>query len=101
MHLSIAMLILVMCFYLWSKFDATSSKLQFYEIYPWITTLGISYIVGLDGINIMLLILTVFLTLALESQHDIVLPVVNDSLTVLYNVMFVYNKSCACNSCII
>jgi proton-translocating NADH-quinone oxidoreductase chain M len=35
---------------------------QFYESYPWIKSLGISYIVGLDGISLPLFLLTTLLS---------------------------------------
>lgn len=42
-------------------FDAASSKYQFAEAYDWIPRLHINYIVGIDGISILLVILTTFI----------------------------------------
>ena len=59
---------------LWSRFDPASADFQFVERHAWIPAFGISYFVGVDGISLLLLVLTGFLTpLALlgswESVH--------------------------------
>jgi NADH-quinone oxidoreductase subunit M len=59
---------------LWSRFVPESADFQFVERHPWIPAFGITYAVGVDGISLMLLVLTAFLTpLALlgswESVH--------------------------------
>ena len=59
---------------LWSRFDPASADFQFVERHAWIPAFGISYSVGVDGISLLLLVLTGFLTpLALlgswESVH--------------------------------
>ena len=56
-------------------FDGSSSAMQFVERYLWIEKLDISYAVGIDGLSLLLVVLTTFLTpLALlaswESIHD-------------------------------
>ena len=43
-------------------FDAANTQMQFVEQYPWIANLDISYFVGVDGISILLVVLTTFLT---------------------------------------
>lgn len=43
-------------------FDSSSAALQFVEKVTWIQRFGISYFVGVDGINLMLILLTTFLT---------------------------------------
>lgn len=43
-------------------FDPSNTQMQFVEQYPWITGLDISYMVGVDGISILLVVLTTFLT---------------------------------------
>ena len=43
-------------------FDAANTQLQFVEKYPWIAALDISYFVGVDGLSILLIVLTTFLT---------------------------------------
>jgi NADH-quinone oxidoreductase subunit M len=43
-------------------FDAANAQMQFVEQYPWIVGLDISYFVGVDGLSILLVVLTTFLT---------------------------------------
>jgi NADH-quinone oxidoreductase subunit M len=45
------------------RFDASTAAMQFFEHYDWIPALGISYEVGVDGISLLLVVLTTFLTL--------------------------------------
>jgi NADH-quinone oxidoreductase subunit M len=47
---------------LWWQFDAASADFQFVERYAWIPSFGISYAVGVDGISLLLVVLTAFLT---------------------------------------
>src|SRR5258708_14207165 len=59
---------------LWSRFNVASGDFQFVERHAWIPAFGIEYFVGVDGISLLLLVLTGFLTpLALlgswESVH--------------------------------
>ena len=42
-------------------FDSSSAALQMVEKMPWIERFGISYFVGIDGISLMLVMLTTFL----------------------------------------
>jgi NADH-quinone oxidoreductase subunit M len=60
---------------LWSRFDALSPEFQFTERHAWMPSFGISYFVGVDGISLLLVVLTGFLTpIALlgswESVHE-------------------------------
>src|SRR5580765_6438482 len=58
---------------LWARFDASSAEFQFVERHAWIPSFGISYAVGVDGISLLLLVLTGFLTpLALLSSWELV-----------------------------
>lgn len=43
------------------KFDSASAALQLVEKTPWIERFGISYFLGVDGISVMLVMLTTFL----------------------------------------
>ncbi len=43
---------------LYSGFDAASAKYQFGEVHQWIPSLHISYTVGVDGISLLLVLLT-------------------------------------------
>ncbi len=47
---------------LWAGFDQASADYQFVERHPWIPAFGIDYSVGVDGISLMLVVLTGFLT---------------------------------------
>ena len=59
---------------LWARFDSTSAEFQFVERVPWIhidPTLAIDYYVGIDGISLLLVVLTAFLTpIALLSSWE-------------------------------
>src|SRR5919199_4990466 len=56
---------------LWSRFNAASGDFQFVERHAWIPAFGISYFVGVDGISLLLLVLTAFLTpIALLSSWE-------------------------------
>jgi NADH-quinone oxidoreductase subunit M len=57
--------------WLWWHFDPTSAEYQFVERYGWIPSFGIEYLIGIDGISLLLLVLTGFLTpLALLSSWE-------------------------------
>lgn len=47
---------------LWSGFDSSQAGLQFVERAAWMPTLGIQYAVGVDGISVLLVLLTALLT---------------------------------------
>src|SRR3954469_6783847 len=56
---------------LWWRFDPASADYQFVERHAWIPAFGIQYLVGVDGISLLLIVLTGFLTpLALLSSWD-------------------------------
>jgi NADH-quinone oxidoreductase subunit M len=53
---------------LWTGFDGDSAEIQFEELGRWMPSLGVSYHIGVDGISLLLVLLTTFLTpLALAS----------------------------------
>jgi NADH-quinone oxidoreductase subunit M len=47
--------------FLWNRFDPSGAEFQFLEKTPWIKDLGISYHLGIDGISLLLIMLTTFL----------------------------------------
>jgi len=47
---------------LWWNFDIALRGFQFRETHPWIPALGITYAVGIDGISLVLVLLTTILT---------------------------------------
>jgi NADH-quinone oxidoreductase subunit M len=46
----------------WARFDSTDASYQLVESVPWIPSFGISYLVGVDGVSLLLVLLTAFLT---------------------------------------
>jgi NADH-quinone oxidoreductase subunit M len=46
---------------LYQAFDAADPALQFATVRPWIPSWGVSYAIGLDGANVLLVLLTAFL----------------------------------------
>ena len=46
---------------LWSGFDATRTGYQFVERAPWLPHYGIHWFAGIDGISLLLVLLTTFL----------------------------------------
>jgi len=58
---------------LFSGFDPSGTGFQFVEYVPWLPDLGIHYYVGVDGISLLLIILTTFLmpVIFLASKNDI------------------------------
>ena len=60
--LFISLLIFAGSLYLYQQFDGTSAELQFVEKYRWLPDYGISYFVAVDGLSLLLVVLTAFLT---------------------------------------
>jgi NADH-quinone oxidoreductase subunit M len=54
---------------LWSCFDQTTAKYQFVELRHWFPALNLDYVVGVDGISVLLVLLTtlVIVTLLMET----------------------------------
>src|SRR5207249_11261274 len=54
---------------LWTGFDAGDADMQFEELLRWMPGLGVGYHVGVDGISVLLVLLTTFLMpVALRSE---------------------------------
>src|SRR5687767_14142118 len=47
---------------MWAGFNPVSAEYQFVERYSWLPDFGVSYHVGVDGISLLLVVLTTFLT---------------------------------------
>ncbi|WP_305044836.1 complex I subunit 4 family protein [Geoalkalibacter sp.] len=45
---------------LYTQFDATTAQYQFVELRHWLPALGLDYVVGVDGISVLLVLLTTF-----------------------------------------
>jgi NADH-quinone oxidoreductase subunit M len=48
----------VVAFLLWRNFDSTAAGLQLVERHEWISSIGAQYLVGIDGLSLLLVILT-------------------------------------------
>jgi NADH-quinone oxidoreductase subunit M len=59
--LLVALATLAVSLPLWTGFDGDSADFQFEEVYRWMPTLGVSFHVGIDGISLLLVLLTTFL----------------------------------------
>jgi NADH-quinone oxidoreductase subunit M len=69
--LAVSVLVFAATLLLWSQFNPVLADFQFVERHDWIPAFGIGYIVGVDGISLLLLVLTGFLTpLALLSSWE-------------------------------
>lgn len=51
----------VVSLHLWFHFDPTTADLQFVERLPWLPDFGITYFVGVDGLSLLLILLSTFL----------------------------------------
>jgi NADH-quinone oxidoreductase subunit M len=60
--LAVSLLALALSLPLWFRFDGDSADMQFEEFATWMPTLGVGYHVGIDGISLLLVLLTTFLT---------------------------------------
>src|SRR5262249_13947394 len=67
--LVVSLLVFAETLLLWGRFAPASADFQFVERHAWMPAFGISYAVGVDGISLLLVVLTAFLTpLALLSS---------------------------------
>jgi NADH-quinone oxidoreductase subunit M len=58
---------------LWTGYDTTRADYQFVEHVPWLAEWGVNYYVGVDGISVLLILLTTFLQpiVLVAAWHDI------------------------------
>ncbi len=69
---------------LYAGFDAASAEYQFEEYAPWIPALGVGYHLGIDGISLLLVLLTTFLTpIALVSAWHGILDRIKEFVVVM------------------
>lgn len=59
--LGISLITFLLSVLLYFKFDITSGDFQFIEISPWIQAINNNYYVGIDGISLLLILLTTFI----------------------------------------
>lgn len=60
--LLISVVTFVISLIVYGKFDSSSASFQLVDKFVWIENLNISYVVGIDGISMLLILLTTFLT---------------------------------------
>lgn len=58
LSLAFSVTALALAFGLWWKFDSTSGSLQFVELRPWVRSLGVDYYVGVDGLGLLMVMLS-------------------------------------------
>src|SRR5919112_602463 len=69
--LAVSVATFVVTLLLWYYFRPGGAEFQFVERVPWIPAFGIDYYVGIDGISLLLVVLTAFLTpIALLSSWE-------------------------------
>jgi len=56
--LGFSLLSLVLTIFLWTRFNTSSGDLQFVETYNWIPSLAAQYHVGVDGLGLLMVLLT-------------------------------------------
>ena len=57
---------------IWANFDSTATELQLVERHDWIPTLGIQYFVGIDGLGLVMILLTaVVVPMALLASRNV------------------------------
>lgn len=67
-----AFLALVIALVLWHKFDSSSGGLQFVEVHDWIPTLGVQYHVAVDGLGLLMLLLSaIVVPMAMAASSEI------------------------------
>ena len=54
---------LLLCIPLMSGFDVQAIDMQYVEVLPWLPSLGISYSLGIDGLSLLLIVLSIFTNL--------------------------------------
>ena len=60
--LGVSVIVFLISLIIYSGFDISNSDFQFVYRYAWIPNLNISYHVGIDGISLLLILLTTFIT---------------------------------------
>lgn len=60
--LGFSCLSLLLALVLWKSFDATNGGLQFVQKLDWIPDLGVQYFVGVDGLGLLMVLLTAIVT---------------------------------------
>jgi NADH-quinone oxidoreductase subunit M len=56
--LTFSFIALALALVLWHRFNSASGELQFEELHPWIPAIGVRYHVGIDGLGLLMLVLS-------------------------------------------
>jgi NADH-quinone oxidoreductase subunit M len=56
--LTFSFIALALALVLWHRFNPASGELQFEELHPWIPAIGVRYHVGVDGLGLLMLVLS-------------------------------------------
>lgn len=54
----------VLIAFVWHNFDTSLWNMQMVESYPWVQSLNLQYALGVDGISLLLVVLTIFMNIA-------------------------------------
>jgi NADH-quinone oxidoreductase subunit M len=70
--LSSSLIALALTLVLWHRFNAAYGGLQFEELHPWIPAIGVQYHLGVDGISLLMLLLSaIVVPMSLAASWDI------------------------------
>jgi NADH-quinone oxidoreductase subunit M len=58
MALTSSLIALALTLVLWHRFNPASGELQFQELHPWIPAIGVQYHLGIDGLGLLMLLLS-------------------------------------------
>ncbi len=67
-----SLVVLVLGVYVWTQFNPAMAGYQFVEVMPWLSGINVEYRMGVDGISLFLIMLTLVLTpIAILAGHGI------------------------------
>ncbi|WP_333489933.1 hypothetical protein [Acidocella sp. MX-AZ03] len=66
--LGFSVLVLVLGVYVWTQFNTGIAGYQFVEAMPWLSGINVEYRMGVDGISLFLILLTLVLTRSPSSR---------------------------------
>lgn len=68
-----SLIVLALGVFVWVRFNPAIAGYQFVEVAPWLSGINVEYRMGVDGISLFLILLTLFLTpIAVLASHSIV-----------------------------
>ena len=66
-----SLIVLALGVFLWTQFNPAIAGYQFVEVMPWLSGVNIEYRMGVDGISLFLIMLTLLLTpVAIIASHQ-------------------------------